>query len=113
MRDHVKQNPSEVSANKLFLCYVAGSEHATKLKYGLFHKVQGSRVKNYNWSSLEWLTNWKGRQHGKKLKANNRAYEDRIESLNQKLKSFKEEIETLKQSKNRGQLKIPPWVSVS
>lgn len=53
LRDHVKQNPSEISANKLFLCYVAGSEHATKLKYGLFHKVQGSRVKNYNWSSLE------------------------------------------------------------
>ena len=49
----------------------------------------------------------------KKLEANNRTYEDRIESLNQKIESFKEEIETLKQSKNRGQLKIPPGVSVS
>ena len=49
----------------------------------------------------------------KKLEANNRTYEDRIESLNQKTESFKEEIETLKQSKNRGQLKIPPGVSVS
>ena len=49
----------------------------------------------------------------KKLEANNRAYEDRIESLIQKIESFKEEIETLKESKNRGQLKIPPGVSVS
>ena len=36
----------------------------------------------------------------KKLEANNRAYEDRIETLNQKLDSFKVEIETLKQSKS-------------
>ena len=49
----------------------------------------------------------------KKLEANNRAYEDRIESLNQKIESFKEEMETLKQSRNRGKLKIPPGVSVS
>ena len=49
----------------------------------------------------------------KKLGANNRAYEDRIESLNQKIESFKEEMETLEQSKNRSQLKIPPGVSVS
>ena len=49
----------------------------------------------------------------KKLEANNRVYQDRVESLNQKLDSFKEEIETLKQSKNKGQLKIPKVVSVS
>ena len=49
----------------------------------------------------------------KKLEANFRDYQDRVESLNQKLDSFKEEIETLKQSKNKGQLKIPKVVSVS
>ena len=49
----------------------------------------------------------------KKLEANNRVYQDRVESLNQKLDSFNEEIETLKQSKNNGQLKIPKVVSVS
>ena len=50
---------------------------------------------------------------GKKLEANSRAYEGRIESLIQKIDSFKEKMETLNESKNRGQLKISPGVSVS